>query len=354
MRDECFLSGIQQVGVGVTDVDTAFAWCRRTFGTDIRIFEDEGVASLMGPYTGDTPQSRRAILAANLQGGGGLEIWQFTARQPRPPTFEVRVGDLGIFCPRIKTRDIAAAHTHLAGLAGGAITACARTPAGEAAFFLRDPHGQAWQVVEADGWFSRGRHPTGGVSGCLIGVSDIERSLPLYRDALGYDRVLHDATGSFPDWAGLPGGDGRFRRVLLGHNGERPGAFSRLLGPTRIELAQSMDRSPRRIFEDRFWGDLGFIHLCFDVHGMDALGERCRAAGFPFTVDSAAAFSMGESAGRFAYLEDPDGTLIEFVEIRRLAIVRRWGWYLDLSRRDPCRPLPRPLLRLLSLNRVRR
>ena len=62
---------------------------------------------------------------------------------------------------------------------------------------------------------------------------------------------------------------------------------------------------------------------------------------------------MGEMAGRFAYLEDPDGTLVELVQTRTLAIARRRGWFLDLSRRDARRPLPNPVLRLLALNRVR-
>jgi catechol 2,3-dioxygenase-like lactoylglutathione lyase family enzyme len=347
-----FVSGLQQVGIGVEDVDASFAWSRRAFGTDIRIFEDAGSASLMSRYTGGSVRSRRAILAASLQGGGGVEIWQFTDRVPASAPFAVQVGDLGIYCPRIKSRDIDRARRHFQRL-GVPVTPTARDPAGEPGFFLRDPQGLVWQVAEADAWFSRERHPTGGVAGCLIGVADIDRSMPLYRDVLGYRRLRYDARGTFADWSGLPGGQGAFRRVLLALEGERPGPFGRLLGPSRIELVQALDRPARRIFEGRFWGDLGFIHVCFDVHGMDGLAEACRTVGFPFVVDSASAFEMGEAAGRFAYLEDPDGTLIELVETRRLAIARRLGWHLDLSRRDPLRHLPDPLVRLLALNRVR-
>lgn len=347
------LSGIQQVGYGVTDAPASFAWCRRAFGTDIRIFEDAGEAPLMARYTGAAVHARRAILAANLQGGSALEIWQFTDRAPAGPAVPARVGDLGIFSARIKARDVSLAHGHLSRL-GCATGPVCRNPAGEAQFFLRDPAGNHWQVVEAaDGWFSPGRHPTGGVAGCMIGVSGVEKALPLYSGVLGYDRVLHDESGVFPDWSCLPGGSEPFRRVLLGTGGDPAGAFGRLLGPSRIELVQALGRTPRRIFAGRFWGDPGFIHVCFDVQGMDGLSEACRAAGFPFTVDSASAFSMGEAAGRFAYVEDPDGTLVEFVETRRMAVARSLGLFLDLSRRDPRRPLPRVLLRLLALNRVR-
>ena len=33
-------------------------------------------------YTGNVLQSRRAILATSLRGGGGFEIWQYTSRAP--------------------------------------------------------------------------------------------------------------------------------------------------------------------------------------------------------------------------------------------------------------------------------
>jgi hypothetical protein len=120
-----------------------------------------------------------------------------------------------------------------------------------------------------------------------------------------------------------------------------------------IELVQARERRARRIFDGRFWGDLGFIHLCFDVTGMDALRAQCEARGFPFTVDSQGSFSMASAAGRFAYLEDPDGMLIELVETHRVPIVKKVGLYLDLRRRDARRPLPDWMLRLLGLGRVR-
>ncbi len=102
--------------------------------------------------------------------------------------------------------------------------------------------------------------------------------------------------------------------MLLTHSKGRVGAFSKLLGKSHIELVQVIDRSPRPIFENRFWGDLGYIHLCFDINGMDDMRKLCESKGYPFTCDSSDSFDMGEAAGHFSYIEDPDGTLIEFVE----------------------------------------
>ena len=110
------ISGMQQVGVGAEDAESAFSWYRRAFGMDIPIFDDAGRPILMTRYTGGTVQERRAILAANLAGGGGFEIWQYTGRKPQPPSFEPAVGDLGILAARIKTPDPAAVPERLARL----------------------------------------------------------------------------------------------------------------------------------------------------------------------------------------------------------------------------------------------
>jgi catechol 2,3-dioxygenase-like lactoylglutathione lyase family enzyme len=194
----------------------------------------------------------------------------------------------------------------------------------------------------------------GGVYGAILGVSDLDAASRFYRDVLGYDRELYRLEGAFDDLRVLPGGDGRFRRLLLARSAPSAGPFSELLGPSELELVQALDRRPRKIFDGRFWGDLGFIHLCFDVGGIDEHKSACAEAGHPFTVDSnpgGESFDMGQAAGRFAYVEDPDGTLIELVETHRVPIAAKLGWFLDLRRRDPAVALPRWMLRALALGR---
>ena len=100
------------------------------------------------------------------------------------------------------------------------------------------------------------------------------------------------------------------------------------------------------------WGDLGYIHLCFDITGMAALRGKCLAYGSPFTVDSGD-FDMGEAAGQFAYIEDPDGTLIEFVETHKVPIMKKLGWYLDLRKRAPEKSLPTWMVKAMGFSRVK-
>ena len=76
------ITGIQQVGVGTVDFRKSWNWFIEHFGFDTRILEDDTVAERMLRYTGNKPQKRHACIAMNLQGGGGLEIWQYSERKP--------------------------------------------------------------------------------------------------------------------------------------------------------------------------------------------------------------------------------------------------------------------------------
>lgn len=349
--DSKIISGIQQIGIGVSDVEQAWAWYRKAFGMDVPVFQEAAPAPFMTRYTGNTVHNRTATLALNLQGGGGFEIWQFTSRIPQNPDFTPEIGDLGILSARIKTRSVAEAHAAIKRLNPGFLTGIVKNPIGAPGFYVSDPFGNLFYVGESDDWFGSQRHFTGGPDGAVIGVTDIEKSRALYSDVLGYDVELYDEEGVFPDLAGLPGGGRKVRRVLLGHSEKRKGPFSRLLGASRIELISVKAHTGRKVFQNRFWGDLGFIHLCFDIQGMNRLKSQCESKGFPFTVDSGSTFDMGDAGGRFSYIEDPDGTLIEFVETHKMPVAKKLGIYLNLKSRNPDKPIPSFLLKLLRLNR---
>jgi catechol 2,3-dioxygenase-like lactoylglutathione lyase family enzyme len=232
-------------------------------------------------------------------------------------------------------------------------------PDGKEHFFVKDPYNNLFQVVEGDSWFKTERKKsTGAAYGAIIGVSDIEKARKVYSEILGYDTVVYDKVGVFEDLECLSGGDKSFHRVLLSHSKPRAGSFSKILGTSIIELIQVINREPVQIFNNRYWGDLGFIHLCYDIKGMDALRQECNKKGFAFTVDSTKTlktdtFDMGEAAGHFAYIEDPDGTLIEFVETDKIPILKKLGWYIDLRKRDPQKPLPNWILKSLKFSRVK-
>jgi catechol 2,3-dioxygenase-like lactoylglutathione lyase family enzyme len=348
------ISGIQQVGIGVPNVKEAWKWYRQHFGMDVPVFQESAEAALMTRYTGDKVHSRSAVLALNMQGGAGAEIWQFTSRASEPVKFDIQLGDLGINIARIKCRELTKAYEYFKAKGTPLLSKIVKDPAGSPIFYLKDLYGNVFQVTKSKSWFGNGKHVTGGISGAMIGVSDINKALSLYKDILEYDKVVYDKTGVFEDFKGLNGGSSTFRRVLLKRSTQNTGTFSELLGKGYIELVQAIDRQPQKIFKDRFWGDQGFIHLCFDIQNMNALKKECAAKGFPFTVDSANTFDMGEAAGHFSYIEDPDGTLIEFVETHKIPIIKRLGWYLNVKgRKNSNKALPKWMLSALSLSRVK-
>ncbi|MEL6593995.1 MAG: VOC family protein, partial [Bacteroidota bacterium] len=264
----------------------------------------------------------------------------------------------GLYACRIKCNDVAAAEQTLRSQGVNILSATQAGPGGKPVLWVEDAYGNPFMLHTSDDWFRPGTENIGGPSGCVIGVSDVEASQKFYADLLGYDTIVYDESGEFSDIAPLAGGSGRFRRMLITHSKPMRGPFSPMLGHTSLELIQSLDREAVKIFEGRLWGDLGYIHLCFDIQGMDALRERCAEMGHPFTVDSAAAlgksFDMGEAAGLFSYIEDPDGALIEFVETHKVPIAKKWNFYLNLQKRkDPSKPLPRWMLKAMALNRVK-
>lgn len=344
------ISGIQQIGVGTVDFRKSWNWYIEMFGIDVRILEDDTIAERMLPYTGGKPQKRHACIAVNLQGGGGFEIWQYSERQPSPCPFAIAVGDLGIFAAKLNCRNVEAFYKELTSKWKDCTTP-ELLPDGTPCFYVKDLYGNIFQIVENKNVFIEQSKLTGGMAGAVIGVTDMDASIKFYKEVLGYTIIKSDTTGPFSKHFVIPESDKLCRRVILAAP-KREGAFADLFGESTIELVQALERIPRKIYEGRYWGDPGFIQVCFDVTGMDTMKKFCADKGHPFTVDSCPdgeIFDMGDASGRFAYIEDPDGTLIELVETGKVPIVKKLGIGIDMSKRDPKKSLPKFLFRLMGL-----
>lgn len=345
-----YISGIQQVGIGVPDAQLSKLKYKELFGTDVQIFDDVARATLMTQYTGGEVHERRAVLALNLAGGGGFEIWQYKSRTPQGPATPPEYGDYGINAPKIKCRDVAVTHKFYQQQ-NAWVSDIQTNPRGEQHFWVKDHYGNVFNIVKGWQWFQDNSSLTGGVAGAVIGVQDMDKAITLYRDVLGIGEMEYDVTGAFTD---NPDGElYRCRRVLLKKPQSGKGGFGKLLGSIEIELVQIHDRQPKTIFANRYWGDLGFIHLCFDVLNMDALKKLAIEKGFSFTVDSQNSFDMESAAGRFCYIETPEGTLIELVETHKVPVLKKLGIYINLKKRDLEKPLPNWMVKMLALSKVK-
>ncbi|MFT7351367.1 MAG: catechol 2,3-dioxygenase-like lactoylglutathione lyase family enzyme [Flavobacterium sp.] len=337
------LSGIQQIGIGVGNAEQAMYLYKELFGLDVLIFDDQAEANLMTQYTGNKVHSRRAILTMNLQGGGGFEIWQFKDRKPLE-NINNYYGAIGIYAAIIKSREIHKSWNRFKNRKDVTITELEKDSSGQLYFWLTDELKNKYKISEFKHWFQDLKKDIGGVVGGVIGVSNMEKSIAFYQNVLGLNTMIYDDTFS---QNGV-----EFRKVGLVKKAIGVGAFDALLGDVFIELVQA-EKPTQKIFQDRFWGDCGFIHLCFDVVCMDSLKENAKKYNHEFSVDSEKSFGMDAAAGRFCYIQDPDGTLIELVETHKVPILKKLGLFLNLKNRKKGKPLPNFLIKLLALSKVK-
>ena len=350
---EKVICGIQQVGIGVEDLMTAWKWYNQNFNIEIKIVDDDGVAERMLPYTGGKPQPRHAILAISQRGGGGFEIWQPKGRKVVYPKEPLRVGDYGINICKIKAKDVRATHDAFVKKGLNVISEVCASPLGIDHFYMKDPWGNLFEVEKDDYCFINADKLTGGSNGVVIGVSDMDKSIEFYGKLLDFDVVAYDKTDVFSDMKCLPSGECRFRRVELRRSKPICGPLCELMGTSHIELVQNLDIEGRKTLEERWWGDPGFIHLCFDVRNMDKVHEAALQLGHDFVCDSGEDFDMGDANGHFTYVEDPDGTLIEFVETFKIPVIKKLGIAVNLKNKDDYKPLCRLITKALRFAKVK-
>jgi len=351
---EYVIHGIQHLGVAVPEHETAWKWYRKFFGLDVPFFNDEANADLMTIYTGGEVISKRAAMVLNLKGGAAMEIICPSTFKARHADVEHQLGDLGMYIGWVKTPDVKKSFEFFKENDVTLLSEVEQLPNGWDTFYVKDLNGLIFQIIPSDNFYTKKDNPNGGTAGCTIGVTDMEKSIKFY-GLLGYDEIVYDSSGSFADWKGINGGEGDFRRVLLSQKNQSRGGFSDLIGKSYIELVQDLsDRKPLKIFEGRYWGDIGFAHLGFDVRNMAAIGEVLEKEGYGFTCDTKDVLSMGENTKvHCTYIEDPDGTLIELIEVYKIPILEKLGIFLNVEKRAFSKPHPPLMLKALKFIRVK-
>ncbi|MEY2561578.1 MAG: hypothetical protein QOG51_1993 [Verrucomicrobiota bacterium] len=135
-----------------------------------------------------------------------------------------------------------------------------------------------------------------------ITVANLERSLDFWRDTLGFElsHRAHQSGDLAAEITGVPGAEISLAvlKTPTGH---------------KIELLEYPAPPDRKHFEPRPC-DVGSAHIALTVDDLDAVLSAIvpfgwKAAGEPQTLRS------GPNAGkRVAYVRDPDGTTIEFMQ----------------------------------------
>jgi len=137
-----------------------------------------------------------------------------------------------------------------------------------------------------------------------ITVRDLERSLTFWRDVLGFalSHRPHQTGALASEITGVPGAEISIA-VLHGYG-------------HKIELLEYSAPADRKRLIPRPC-DIGSVHVALLVDNLDAILDIIaksgwQAAGQPQTL------TAGPNAGkRVVYVRDPDGTTIEFMQVRR-------------------------------------
>ncbi len=352
MAAHYYIRGIQQVGLGVNNAETSWLWYNKHLGFDCKLFDDTATAPLMKQYTGGEECSRRAKLALNLNGGGGLEIWEHQSK-PQAEQIHWTPQSTGLAAIKIRSTDIRATHEYWNKQNLGLSTPIVKRIDGKSMFRAKDPAGVYLEFIEWRESFMNlvSNGMTGGVAGVVVFTSNIERAGTLFSSILGAKPLSPPEDGQIV-W---PDNNVQQRAIqqILKSNHQPGGPYGKLLGNFEIELVEVAGSSTEPVydFDERHWGDPGIIHICFDVQQMDELLGQCRKHNFDVTVDSEGKFSMEKASGRFAYIEGPDNILVEFVETYRIPIIKKLGWYINVFNRK--KPLPAWILQCMAFNRKR-
>ena len=134
-------------------------------------------------------------------------------------------------------------------------------------------------------------------------VSDLDRSLPFYRDVLGLEVIRVSERQNLPSYNTILGYDDvHLKLALLRHP----------INDFILELVQYINPPSRaRELENRL---VGASHLAFEVDDVDAQFEALLAAGYSSINPPMDIVRDGRKVARAMYGLDPDGISIEMFQ----------------------------------------
>jgi catechol 2,3-dioxygenase-like lactoylglutathione lyase family enzyme len=135
-----------------------------------------------------------------------------------------------------------------------------------------------------------------------ICVSDLERSLAFYRDALGFELVGEHRVGE--EFGPLMEVDDvRLESRMI----RRDGVTLELLAFESPGCVGPAERRPMN--------QLGLTHLSLRVDDVDAVAAAIESAGGSVVEGTRSTFDFGEAHLDFLYCTDPDGVRIELMDL---------------------------------------
>jgi catechol 2,3-dioxygenase-like lactoylglutathione lyase family enzyme len=148
-----------------------------------------------------------------------------------------------------------------------------------------------------------------------IGVRDAGVTYKFYKDLLGFKVKANDATCYRKEMESVVGALVEMRIIMAAN----------AMGGGVIELCEHTSTKPLEPPEEVRWGDLGFFELGIKAYDLNSLFLNLKNRGVSFlTPVRSMELTNGEML-RYAYLKDPDGLLIQLVEVEKNAKPRAGG-----------------------------
>lgn len=316
------IEAFQHVGIGVSDADRSLDFYKKVLGFSLKLNDHEEESQEMVPIVGAL-RRMRMIMSMNLSGGAAVEIIQHTDSEPRPLPDDAGWGDLGYLSAGVKAFKLDELMPILEKKGAKFVTPIVTTEVSQGgtwrSVFLRDPDGLVIELLETEELRVAGRKPrVGGFSHVVIGVSDVDRAMDFLSKVVGYDAVVFDREEARPELEPVTGGL-KARTVMLKRSRAPQSALP--LEGGMVQLVQSSASKSRPLYEGRRWGDVGIMEMAMDV--IDVVGcydLAVEAGAEAFCPPTHMDMGMG-SIGTFAYIKDPDGNIVEMVEVKKLGFM---------------------------------
>lgn len=316
---------IQHIGIGVRDRERSYDFYNNALGFSVLMSKSTDNCTGMLPILGQD-EIRNVVISLNPRGGALIEIFQYVSREPTPIPEEVDFTYNGFLFFGLKVRNVQKSldiiQSYGAEVMSGPAPFTPMADEGWKTGVFRDPdgiYGVLLEYPESTVGTGNGRARIGGIEHVAIGVSDLDRSLDFYSSQLGYDDLLYRYEGKAPEWECLFG-DRTMKRALIRRSKPPQGLFKHFLRGGMVELFQVEGNTGRHNFEGRKWGDIGFMELCFDVDDINLTFEEMHARGVSKAIPTHSQ-SMGlNTYASFGYIRDPDGSLLEFADIKSLPV----------------------------------
>jgi glyoxylase I family protein len=137
-----------------------------------------------------------------------------------------------------------------------------------------------------------------------ITVSNLERSLAFWRDVLGFEpsHTAHQTGEMAEEITGVA--DAEIKLAVV----KAPGGH-------KIELLEYLAPPERKRHVDLRPCDVGSVHVALLVDDLECVLERIAASGWKAAGEPQILKSGPNAGKRVAYVRDPDGTTIEFMQL---------------------------------------